>query len=62
MQELDRAQREKEADEPLAYAFRPHGSAQEPVRGRTDLRRVKPLLALRPNVFPLGCAVQVCAT
>ena len=61
MNEPDRVQFEKEAVLPLAAALRPaRSAAQEPDGHRKDVRRVQPLLELRPNVFPLGGTVQVC--
>ena len=56
MNELNRDQPEKDAGQPLAAAVR----SLEPDGRRKDVRRVQPLLELRPNVFPLGGTVQVC--
>ena len=56
MDELSRDQPEKDAGQPFTAAVRP----QEPDGRRKDVRRVKPLPELRPNVFPLGGTVQVC--
>ena len=56
MNELNRDQPEKDAGQPLAAAVR----SLEPDGRRKDVRRIQPLLELRPNVFPLGGTVQVC--